>query len=73
VCPAAEDSSSAKFTLAAFDRLRAEPSLRNRKRDLKLLVVGEEGTTGYRKPNDEIEVLLALQEADELTCCAAVV
>lgn len=71
--PAAEDSNSAAFTLAALERLLADPSLADNKRELKRLVFGEEGAEGYRTPNDEVEVLLALWESGELTCCVAVV
>jgi hypothetical protein len=70
-CPDAEGSSSAAFTLAALERLAADPSLAENKRELKRLVFGEEGTDGYRTPNDEVEVLLALWESDDLACCAA--
>ncbi|HEY1188719.1 MAG TPA: hypothetical protein VGE74_13780 [Gemmata sp.] len=71
-CPSAESSSSAAFALAALDRLLADPSLAEDKRELKRLVFGEEGAEGYRTPNDEVEVLLALWASGDLTCCTAV-
>jgi hypothetical protein len=70
-CPAAEDSSSAAFTLVALECFLADPWLAQNKGELKRLVFGEEGTEAYRTPNDEVEVLLALWESDNLACGAA--
>jgi hypothetical protein len=69
-CPAAEESSSAAYTLTAFELLRADPSLAANKGKLKRRVFGEKGAEGYRTPNDEVEVLLALRKADTLAGCA---
>lgn len=59
-CPAAEGKRSANFVLKARELLLSEPSLGNRKPDLKRRVFGVKGSPGFRTPNDEIEVLLAL-------------
>ncbi len=59
-CPAAVGKRSAEFALDALEQLRHQPSLAGDKRELKLRVFGEPGTATYRKPNDEVEVLLAL-------------
>jgi hypothetical protein len=71
-CPAAESSSSAAYTLAALERLLADSSLADNKSELKRLVFGDQGTDGYRTPNDEVEVLLALWESAELACRSTV-
>ena len=65
-CEAAEGSSSAAYTLQAFDLLVTHPSLAANKAQLKRRVFGEKGAEGYRTPNDEVEVLLALWEAGEI-------
>jgi hypothetical protein len=54
---------SADFVLKARDLLLSEPSLAVRKPELKQRVFGDPGTPGFRTPNDEIEVLLALIKA----------
>lgn len=59
-CPAAEGKRSANFVLMARELLLSEPSLAARKPDLKQRVFGSKGTPGFRTPNHEIEVLLAL-------------
>jgi hypothetical protein len=62
-CPAAEGKRSADFVLTALKLLLSEPSLAGRKRDLKRRVFGLPSAPDYRKPNQEIEVLLALIQA----------
>ena len=59
-CPAAEQSRSAAFTLEALRHLRTAPSLAADKESLKRRVFGSPRDEGFRKPNDEVEVLLAL-------------
>lgn len=61
--PASESRSSAAYTLKALDLLLADPSLAENKRELKRRVFGEPGTSEYRTPNDEVEVLLTLWES----------
>ncbi len=61
--PASEKSSSAVFALKGLECLIANPSLATNKAVLKRMVFGEKGKPGYRTPNHEIEVLLALWEA----------
>ena len=65
-CPKAEESSSAAYTLKALDVLRSDPSLARDKKELKRMVFGSPNTPEYRTPNDEVEVLLALWEADAI-------
>jgi hypothetical protein len=62
-CPAAEASSSAAYTLKAFELMVADQSLAANKAELKRRVFGEPGSPEFRKPNDEVEVLLALWDA----------
>jgi hypothetical protein len=62
-CPAAEGKRSADFVLTARELLLSEPSLAGRKQDLKRRVFGLPSAPGFRKPNQEIEVLLALMQA----------
>jgi hypothetical protein len=60
-CPAAVGKRSAEFALDALERIRQQPSLADEKRELKRKVFGEPGATGYRTPNEEVEVLFALE------------
>jgi len=62
-CPAAEGKRSAEFVLTALKLLLSEPSLASQKLDLKRRVFGLPSALDYRKPNQEIEVLLALTQA----------
>ena len=71
-CPAAEKSRSASYPLRALEQLLVDPSLASNKPKLKRHVFGEPGYDGYRTPNDEIEVLLALWEADAIECRSGV-
>jgi hypothetical protein len=59
-CPAAEGKRSADFVLTAKKLLSSDPSLADRKLDLKRRVFGLPSAPDFRKPNQEIEVLLTL-------------
>ncbi|MFL5386976.1 MAG: DUF6979 family protein [Longimicrobiaceae bacterium] len=65
-CPAAVGLRSAAITMRALERLQHHTSLASDKRELKRLVFGAPGSAAYRKPNDEVEVLLALRKLGAL-------
>jgi hypothetical protein len=66
-CPAAVGKRSAAFTLDAVEWVRRDPALVHDKRELKRRVFGEQGAPGYRKPNDEVEVLFSLLNSGGIT------
>jgi hypothetical protein len=68
-CPAAEGKRSADFVLMARELLLSEPSLASRKLDLRGRVFGVRGAPGFRTPNHEIEVLLALIHVGAVQIC----
>ncbi|WP_230027388.1 hypothetical protein [Massilia sp. Bi118] len=59
-CPAAEGKRSADFALTARELLMSDPSLITRQLDLKRRVFGLPSAPDFRKPNQEVEVLLTL-------------
>ena len=61
--PPATDRQSAKFAREALNVLRREPELAEDKAALKRRVFGMRGEEGFRTPNGEVEVVLALWEA----------
>lgn len=62
-CHAAEGKRSADYVLTALKLLLSEPSLAGQKPELKRRVFGLPSAPYYRKPNQEVEVLLALIQA----------
>ena len=66
-CPDAVGLRSAAITMRALERLQHHSSLASDKGELKRLVFGARGSASYRKPNDEVEVLLALRKLGALT------
>jgi hypothetical protein len=66
-CPDAVGRRSAAITMRALEQLQHHASLASDKRELKRLVFGAPGSASYRKPNDEVEVLLALSKLGALT------
>ena len=65
-CPAAADRRSGRYAVDALNAVRREASLLRDKRTLKARVFGRPGTADYRKPNDEVEVLLGLWESGSI-------
>lgn len=59
-CPEAESMRSAAFAVAALDLLRKSPDLIKDKRRLKEAIFGAPNSPSYRRPNHEVEVILAL-------------
>lgn len=59
-CPESDGKNSARLALNILNQLRTTPSLSTNKAELKRRVFGEKGMPGYRKPNDEVEVILCL-------------
>lgn len=59
-CPRAEGRSSAAYTLKARDLLIGERSLVMDKRELTRRTFGEKDSLNFRRPNQEIDVLLSL-------------
>lgn len=65
-CVDAEGMRSATFAEAAFNMLKQNRGLKNDKRRLKDAVFGAPDSPTYRKPNHEVEVILALLELGAL-------
>ncbi len=65
-CSASEKSSSGAYVIKALTQLIADKSLATDKQKLKHSIFGIKGTSEYRTPNDEVEVLLALWNAGEI-------
>jgi hypothetical protein len=61
--PESLNRESARYAREVLESLREEPTLAANKAELKRRVFGSPGAEGYRTPNDEVEVLLALWEA----------
>lgn len=59
-CPASERSSSALYALKARDLLIADPQLLVNKQELVRRIFGAKAAPEYRRPNQEVDVLLAL-------------
>lgn len=66
-CPKAVGLRSAAITMRALERLQYHGALASDKRELQRVVFGARGSATYRKPNDEVEVLLALSKLGALT------
>lgn len=58
--PMAVERESARYAREVLTVLRREPALAADKPELKRRVFGQRGEDGYRTPNDEVEVVLAL-------------
>ena len=59
-CPEASQSSSARYAIEGLGLLQGDPSLAQDRRELRGRVFGKRGDAGYRRPNGETEVLVAL-------------
>lgn len=61
--PVALERESARYAREVLRALREEPGLAADKPMLKRRIFGKQGEDGYRTPNDEVEVVLALWDS----------